>query len=1169
MTEPALSIHTSNRLDVLVEHLAGVFAAEPLPTLEREVIIVQSQGMVRWLTLQLADRSGLAASLTMPFPGSFCRQLAERLEGDDPAALTTPAATSEHASAFDREPLTWRIFDRLRDAATAGDNGTATASGATPATYLEEDPDQIKRYQLSVRLAGLFEGYQLFRPRMLLDWEAGDGAEATPEGEAADHAGWQSELWRALAAGDAGDVQEDHLARRSVRLLELLHHSSRPPDGLPRRLSVFGASTLPPIFLQVAVALAKFIPVRIYLVSPTYQYWGELRSEREAARIRKRRDGPTARTRDGEPGDDDHLGEDHFDVGHPLLAAFGRQGRDFFNLLQEADALGAAWHELELVDPGDGSLLHALQSDVLHLVDRGGPEAPPRRLDAGDDSLRVHACHSPMREMEVLRDQLFAAFEADPTLEPSDVLVMMPRIGDYSPYVEAAFAMFRSPSATFRMDSTPMLPFMIADREAGDQRPAAATVLRLLELVGSRLTSRAVLDLLDTAAVRRAFGIAATDVPALRRWAHDTRIRWGMDGTQRAADFAVPEVGGNTWQAGLDRLLMGYAAGDDDELVAGIAPHAGQAAGNAQLLGRLAAFTDTLFGHLRRLRDPRPADAWAADLRAALADLFQVETEDEDSAFELVLGVLEELHQVHSMLRALGEPLSRQVVHAHLRRRLAAEGAGGGFLSGRITFCALKPMRAIPFKVICVAGLGEGAFPRRDPRPGFDLMATGPRPGDRSLAEDDRYLFLETLLAAGDRLILTYQGRSQKDNSRQAPSAVISELLAYLDRAFVSSDGRPARELVVVEHRLHPWNPAYYGASGDPRLFSYSRQNFLLGDGDRRPAALPFVAADGEATEPEGELDVELHDLLEVDLDDLVELWINPAKHYCRKVLQLTLTEHRESDDAEPFDVDFLDRYRISQWLLRRRLRELPAGRPRSRAGEDELELLRARGELPLAGLGAVHYSRLSRRVDDFVATLPPHQPREPIPIELAGDGWRLAGRLEELTDAGALRFRCANLKPKDLVRAWVTHVAFAAREARDPTGLPLSTHLAGIDRGLRFGALDDAAAILDSLIAGYRAGLERPLPLFEHASSVYVETARRQSGGGRSKITPKDAAYHAFRGDRRPGGKQTAHRPGDAADPYVALCFRDRDPLAENGFARWAETLWTPLFDHAEEVNQ
>ena len=532
---------------------------------------------------------------------------------------------------------------------------------------------------------------------------------------------------------------------------------------------------------------------------------------------------------------------------------------------------------------------------------------------------------------------------------------------------------------------------------------------------------------------------------------------------------------------------------------AGVAPYAGATAGNAELLGRLATFVETLFGHLRQLRDPRPSGAWAADLTAALEDLCEADSEEEESAFELVRDAFDELARVREQA-GLTADLSLAVVRAHLRRRLAGKGFGSGFISGRITFCALKPMRTLPFKVICIAGLNDGAFPRRDIRHSFDLTARSPRPGDRSLREDDRYLFLETLLAASRQLILTYQGRSQKDNRKQAPAVVVSELLDYLDRAFRTRGGRPARERVVVEHRLHPFSPDYYGAGSDPRLFSYSRENCRASRsyGARQTIAPFWAAGDAAAAEP-GEPAGAGRGVLEIELPELTELWLNPARHYCRKVLRLGIDyEARPIDEAEPFGVDFLERYRVNQWLLARRLSAAPAG-------EGELDLLRGRGELPFAGLGSAHYARFGRQVDRFVATLPSYRPREPILIDLTGDGWRLTGRLEELTDVGMLRFRCANLKPKDLLRAWVAHVARNVWEAGKPSGLPLTTHVVGTDRGVRFGALAEAPEVLESLVQGYRQGLERAVAGVRAGFSCLRRAAPQAGGFARPVPHPCD----------------------------------------------------------------
>jgi len=459
MTEPALSLHTSNRLDVLVEHLAQTFASEPILPLESEIVVVQSLGMVRWVSLQLAKRLGLAAGLTMPFPGPFCGFLADRLLDDLPEAPPTSTIKDPRQPLpplFGHELLTWRIFDLLPEIAADKTPGDGTSS---PSIYLKEDKDQIKRYQLSVRLASLFDDYQLFRPDMLLAWESQSRAEDPTYSDSTE--GWQRELWRLLTSTHDRPLEE-HQARRFTRLLSHLRRTKRKPKGLPSRLSVFGVSTLPPLFIAVATALARFIPVRLYFTSPTYHYWGDLRSPREASSLRRR----LQTTRRAPVGD-------HLETGNPLLAGLGRQGRDFFNLLQQADSGGEAWHELEFVDPGTDCLLHTLQSDILHLIDRGSAADPPRLLDPNDDSLRIHACHSPRREMEVLRDQLLAAFEQDADLELSDVLVMVPDIAEYSPYIEAVFGV--------EWQGTPSLPFTIADRYASQEQPLAESLLDLLD----------------------------------------------------------------------------------------------------------------------------------------------------------------------------------------------------------------------------------------------------------------------------------------------------------------------------------------------------------------------------------------------------------------------------------------------------------------------------------------------------------------------------------------------------------------------------------------------------------------------------------------------------------------------------------------------------------------
>ncbi|MHC4886923.1 MAG: exodeoxyribonuclease V subunit gamma, partial [Planctomycetota bacterium] len=249
MQGPGFSVQTSNRMADLAAALADALALNPPPPLAEEVVIVQSQGMRRWLTLELARHLGVAGSLSMPFPGGFCHRLADSLTGSPPLA--------ESASAFDRTNLTFRIMAVLDEMLTDGRfRGVATyLSSGAPA----------KRIQLCARLANLYDDYMVYRPEMLLDWERGS------MGTEEDGSDWQAELWRRLTVG----LEEEHLASRFLRLTAELEGAEEAPANLPHRLAVFGVSSLPPVFLNLLAALARWIPVQCFLFDCGYVQLGD------------------------------------------------------------------------------------------------------------------------------------------------------------------------------------------------------------------------------------------------------------------------------------------------------------------------------------------------------------------------------------------------------------------------------------------------------------------------------------------------------------------------------------------------------------------------------------------------------------------------------------------------------------------------------------------------------------------------------------------------------------------------------------------------------------------------------------------------------------------------------------------------------------------------------
>ena len=757
---PGLKLYTSNRLEALAGKLEETLRVPPASPLAPEIILVQSRGMERWLSLELARRLGICANIRFPFPNHFVEDVFRAVVPDLPGS-----------PAFDPEVLAWRVMGLLPRC--LGGEGFEPLRA-----YLADDGRGLKRWQFSRIVARLFDQYLVYRPEMVLGWESGRERH------------WQATLWRLLAAAGPGL----HRAARWTEALARLQRTG-PAKALPARISVFGISALPPFHLRILEAVARTVDVHLFVMNPCREYWYLIYSDREMRRLADRL---------GTAPADEAL---HLERGNSLLASMGALGRDFLRMVYDTGCEETDVSE----EPGGGSLLALIQSDILNLRDRGA-DGVKTAVAADDDSIRIHSCHSPMREVEVLQDWILERLDRDPSLTPADILVMTPEIETYAPFIEAVFSLPR--------DDRRRVPFSVADRGIRSQSALADTFLRLLDLEDSRMGATEVASFLETDALRRRFALGADDLALVHRWIRDTGIRWGVDGSSRRRE-GLPGFAENTWQQGIERLLLGYALpARGDELFMGILPHEGVAEGEAAALGSLLAYLERLFAFAESLREPRDLAGWAAHLGAALDGFFLPEGDEED--------------ELQTLRRALAELTRRQeqsgfdgkiragVLKAHLEEALREPGFASGFITGGVTFCAMLPMRSIPFRVVCLIGLDDAAYPRQTATPGFDLMKEHPRPGDRSRRLDDRYLFLEALLSARDSLYISYTGQSIQDNSARPPSVVVSELLDYIDQGFEIPGTADIRDAIVVKHRLQAFSPEYFRGQG---LFSYSAEN--------------------------------------------------------------------------------------------------------------------------------------------------------------------------------------------------------------------------------------------------------------------------------------------------------------------------------------------------------
>lgn len=1011
-----LHLHQSNRLEKLAAQFAALQTVDPLPPFTPEWVVVQNSGMGRWLSLQLAQHTGIAANLRYLFPAELTWELLRAVLGADTVPEQDPCAPPV---------LRWRLLAVLAE------------KGAWPELAHYLDTGELAAWQLAGQLAKVFDQYLFFRPQWIQAWEA-DGANTQD---------WQARLWRQVAG-------EQHLPHW-VRLQERFSHAiaMAAPQVLPQRVSFFSVPALSSGYVQLLTEVAQHIDVHVFLMNPCQVYWGDIEPEK-----RKQKQPIAVQA--------------YIEVGNPLLASWGRQGRDFLDLLVEADATDL------FVDSHPPTLLGSIQADILHLR---APQ-PGSYQEGAFPSLSFHACHSPLREVEVLYDQLLELFAQHPDLTPADVVVMTPDIATYAPYFEAVFGSAPYP-----------LPYSIADHHSSAMHTLVSLCRQLLALPQGRFDAASVLALLEFAEVRQHLGLDEAGVQQCRTWVREAAIRWGVDAASRAQAGGVATFE-HTWRYGLDRLLLGYAM-PSDKLFADVLPWDGIEGSQAEVLGRFCQWLDALFGMAAWVQQSQPLAVWVQRVRGLLQQVVGA-----DAPLQPVWMALEALQQ-QTVQAGFAQAIGWQVFQAALLEQLDKPNQAAGFLGRGITCCALMPMRTVPFRFVALVGMNDGVFPRRDPQPSFDRMARHWQRGDRRKRDEDRYLFLESLLSARDWLYISYVGQSQRDNSTLPPAVLVDELLDYAERC------RPgARTALVFRHPLQAFSRRYL--RGEPGIFTYVPHATIAATATKRPS-VPFWLPDTVLPPADASL-------RQVSLPDLIRFYQNPARAFLRIRLGLRLAEVDEGIPVrEPFTLeDYQDR-EVRAVILHC----LQQGG----AAADALPLLRARGLLPHGKPGELIWQREAKVVQDFLPQLAGLPPLERRRLHLVLGDFELSGVVDRVDASGTRHvYELGKLNYWGWLDIWLAHLLLNTQQASttqvySPEGHAILTVVA------------DAPAQLQQLLDWYWQGLHAPLPFFPKSAFELSKYAEPDV----SKVMSTWEGSGTY--------------PGESAKPEYRLLYRGLNPLEQD----------------------
>jgi len=562
---------------------------------------------------------------------------------------------------------------------------------------------------------------------------------------------------------------------------------------------------MPGQLLEMLAALAAHSQVLLAVPNPCQYHWGDIIDGREWLQAERRRHDYRGETLAGLPLAQMHL------HAPTLLAAWGRQGRDFIRQLDAFDDLQAAkqvtqWPRLDFFDdvPGEDAtrLLAQLQRRIRDLEPSSGG-AKPTPLTEGDRSVTFSVAHSPVRELEVLHDQLLQWFHTPPgkpSLSPREVVVMVPDIEVMAPAIRAVFGQYKRSDARY-------IPFDIADLGAQAISPLIHAVEWLLALPQQRSRMSELVELLEVPALAARFGLHHEDLPTLTRWMAGSGIRWGLSAEHRAG-LGLGVCGeDNSALFGVQRMLMGYACGADPLETDGVSPYPEVGGLDAELAGSLAHLLQALIDWWQTCTQDAPPALWAEQGRALLAAMFKPRDDNDRNA----LAALDQA--LSDWVRAcddagFAESVPLAVARSAWLEALKTPRLEQRFRAGGVTFCTLMPMRAIPFQAVCLLGMNDGDYPRRSPRADFDLMGLPgmTRPGDRSRRDDDRQLMLEALLSARQVLYVSWSGRSVRDNSEQPPSVLVSQLKGEIDLLW----GKDTAQRLTTVHPLQPFSRAYF-----------------------------------------------------------------------------------------------------------------------------------------------------------------------------------------------------------------------------------------------------------------------------------------------------------------------------------------------------------------------
>ncbi|UDG79835.1 exodeoxyribonuclease V subunit gamma [Candidatus Steffania adelgidicola] len=1112
------TVYHSNQLEQLLTLNARIILEQPLhDPFQPEIILVQSTDMARWIQMELAKHLGIAINIECLRPADFISKMFTRVLPELP-----------QKSIFSKSLITWFLLRLCQ-----------MPDCETVSVYLRHDHDKHKTFKFVTQIANLFEKYLLYRPDWLERWERGELIQGIGEAQR-----WQAPLWCALVA------ETKRIGKRIwdnpnlyQRFIQTLTQSKICLAGLPNRVFIYDISAISPSQFDTLIALGHHIDIHLLFRNPCRYYWGDIRDPAVPAQL------PQHRQSYFQEQPEDRLFRSQSKacafinkkmeqkIDNPLLVSWGKKGLDTLYLLTQTDSIAQVD---AFIEPTGNSLLSILKRDILRLEDhtlinmsanRVSGNKRQRLLQANDRSLSIHVCHSPQRELEVLHDSLLAMIEEDSTIEPHNVIVMVADIDRYAAAIQSVFS---------KAGREQYLPFTISDSRVRSIHPVVLTVLNLLELPQSRFSAEQVLALLEVPALSARFKINETELHILRKWVAESGIRWGLD-DDTFRKLMLPATGQNTWQFGLTRMLLGYAMESKSGDWQGIVPYDESSGLIANLVGQLGELLKQLRQWQDWLAQPRSLDSWGPCARKMIEDFFLPDPEAE-SALALMENYWQQILR-SGIQTGYNQPVPVRLLREQLAQKLDQNRVNHRFLSGGINFCTLLPMRLIPYRIICLLGMNDGVYPRTPMVEGFDLMAQQPRHGDQSDRYGERYLFLELLLCAQEKLYISFIGNTLQDNTSRYPSILISELSDYITHSFYLLDDMHLNvENNTEQIRAHLWQ-------WHSRM-PFMPENFLP-DSKFQSFANEWLPAARNEGKPESPFITPLKplDFNTISLDELMRFYRHPIRAWFVQRLGISFQQTSiELLGEEPFILDNLTRYQLNNRLLNVMINE--------ESTEKLFRQVRGAGLLPYGAFGELYWLKESKKLAPLAQQVRAWRllDTQDLDIHIKLDNILLSGLLPKVQENGLLRWRPGTLSARDGILLWLEHLVYCAMGGKG------ESRIVGMRGAWHFAPLPSCQAkdFLVFLINGYSQGMTSPLLLLPRSGGAWLTHCYNKVTQSVNKeeirqLEAHDKLIQAWQGNK--------YYPGEIEDPYLNRVLHPLDKKQIKAIILAAKHYFLPFF--------